>query len=135
MPSPPVDRANCLLNTAGYDFETGYNALTGYDLASGLGSVDATQLVNYWNSTTGSAAATITVTPTPNPATIAQSVTVTISVTGSSGTPTGTVVLTSPGYNSGAQTLGVGTCAAASCPITVPAGQSGGWHRYAYSNL
>ncbi len=115
------DRANCLLNTAGYDFETGYNALTGYDLASGLGSVDATQLVNYWNSTTGSAAATITVTPTPNPATIAQSVTVTISVTGSSGTPTGTVVLTSPGYNSGAQTLGVGTCAAASCPITVPA--------------
>lgn len=31
-------------------FLTGYNAGTGYDLASGLGSVDATQLVNQWNS-------------------------------------------------------------------------------------
>jgi subtilase family serine protease len=113
--------ANCATNTAGYPFETGYNALTGYDLASGLGSVDATQLVTYWNSTTGSAASTITVNATPNPATIAQSVTVTISVSGSSGTPTGTVVLTSGTYNSGAQTLGVGTCLATSCVITVPA--------------
>jgi hypothetical protein len=112
---------NCALDSESDYFETGYNALAGYDLASGLGSVDATQLVNYWNSSVGSAAATVTVNATPNPATIAQSVTVTISVSGSSGTPTGTVVLTSGTYNSGAQTLGVGTCTAASCAITVPA--------------
>ena len=31
-------------------FLTGYDAGTGYDLASGLGSVDAAQLVNQWNS-------------------------------------------------------------------------------------
>jgi len=31
-------------------FLTGYDAATGYDQASGLGSVDATQLVNSWNS-------------------------------------------------------------------------------------
>ena len=34
----------------GNGFLTGYNAGTGYDLASGLGSVDAAQLVNQWNS-------------------------------------------------------------------------------------
>ncbi|MFT4113004.1 MAG: protease pro-enzyme activation domain-containing protein [Silvibacterium sp.] len=33
-------------------FLTGYDAGTGYDLASGLGSVDATQLVNNWASAT-----------------------------------------------------------------------------------
>jgi hypothetical protein len=112
---------NCALDSESDYFETGYNALTGYDLASGLGSVDATQLVNYWNSSIGSAAATVTVNATPNPATIAQSVTVTISVSGSSGTPTGTVVLTSGSYNSGAKTLGSSGCTAASCVITVPA--------------
>ena len=39
-------------NCASNGFLTGYNAGTGYDLASGLGSVDATQLVNQWNSVT-----------------------------------------------------------------------------------
>jgi len=113
---------NCALDSESDYFETGYNALTGYDLASGLGSVDATQLVNYWNSSIGTAAATVTVNVTPNPATIAQSLTVTISVSGSSGTPTGTVVLTSGTFNPGAQTLATsGTCTAASCVITVPA--------------
>jgi hypothetical protein len=117
-----INSLNCAVDSESDYFETGYNALTGYDLASGLGSVDATQLVNYWNSTIGSAAATITVSPSPNPVTIAQSLTVTISVSGSSGTPTGTVTLISGTYNSGAQTFGVGTCTAASCAITVPAG-------------
>ncbi len=114
---------NCADDTAGYNFLTGYNALTGYDLASGLGSVDATQLVNYWNSSIGSEPTTITVNPAPNPATTVQSVVVTISVAGSSGTPTGSVTLISGTYNSGAQTLATsGTCTAASCAITVPAG-------------
>jgi subtilase family serine protease len=114
---------NCALDSESDYFETGYNALTGYDLASGLGSVDATQLVNYWNSSTGSAATTVSVSASPNPVATTASLTVTISVSGSSGTPTGTVVLTSGTYNSGAQTLATsGTCTAASCAITVPAG-------------
>jgi subtilase family serine protease len=115
---------NCADDSEGYYFETGYNADTGfgYNLAAGLGSVDATQLVNYWSSSTGSAAATIMVNASPNPATTAESVTVTISVSGSSGTPTGKVSVTSGAYGTGAQTLGVGTCTAANCPITIPAG-------------
>ncbi len=109
---------NCALNTAGNYFLTGYDTKTGYDLASGLGSVDATQLVNYWNSSTGTAAATINVTPpTPNPVTTVESLSVPVSVTGGSGTPTGTVTLTSGSYNSGAQTLASG-----SYSFTVPAG-------------
>jgi len=115
--------SNCSLNSAGYNFLTGYNAGAGYDMASGLGSVDATQLVNYWSSSTGSATATVSVSASPNPVTTAESLTVTISVSGSSGTPTGKVAVTSGTYGSGAQTLATsGTCTAASCTITVPAG-------------
>jgi Pro-kumamolisin, activation domain/Bacterial Ig-like domain (group 3) len=51
---------NCLTNTAGdsYGVLSGYNAGTGYDLASGLGSVNAQNLVTKWNSITLAASAT-----------------------------------------------------------------------------
>jgi subtilase family serine protease len=118
--------ANCSLNSAGHDFMTGYNTAAGYDMASGLGSVDATQLVNYWGAATGSAAATVNVNPSPNPATTIQPITVTVSVTGASGTPTGTVTLTSGSYSSGAVTIGSGTCtSAASCVFNISAGTLG----------
>jgi subtilase family serine protease len=97
---------NCLLNSVGYYYESGYNAVSGYDMATGLGSVDVKNLVNYWSGATGSAAATINVTSvSPNPVTTAQSLSVAVSVTGGSGTPTGTVTLSGGGYASNAQTL------------------------------
>ena len=109
---------NCALNSAGYYFESGYNTTTGYDLATGLGSVDATQLVNYWSSAASLTAPTVTMTaPTPNPATTTQSLSVPVSVTGSSGTPAGTVTLTGGGYTSPSETLVGG-----SYTFTVPAG-------------
>src|SRR5258708_467454 len=37
------------LNCGGNGFLTGYNAGTAYDLATGLGSIDVTQLLNNWN--------------------------------------------------------------------------------------
>jgi subtilase family serine protease len=115
---------NCQLNSVGYYFESGYNAVTGYDLASGLGSVDVKNLMNYWSGATGSAAATINIlSVSPSPVTTAQTLSVVISVTGGSVTPTGTVTLSGGGYNSGAQTLSTsGSCTAASCTFTVPAG-------------
>ncbi|MGO9317571.1 MAG: protease pro-enzyme activation domain-containing protein [Terracidiphilus sp.] len=113
---------NCVLNAAGYYFESGYNTNTGYDLATGMGSVDATQLVNYWNSSTGSAPATIGITPSPNPVTTVQSLTVTVSVSGGSGTPTGAVTLSGGSYNL-YQTIGSGTCtSASSCVFTIGTG-------------
>jgi hypothetical protein len=45
---------NCKTNTAGdsYGILTGYSTAAGYDLATGLGSVDAANLVNNWNKAT-----------------------------------------------------------------------------------
>ena len=63
---------NCEKNTAAYYFESGYNATAGYDLATGLGSVDAAQLINYWDTATSGITATVTVTPAPTSITANQ---------------------------------------------------------------
>jgi hypothetical protein len=98
---------NCATNAAGNLFLTGYNASTGYDLATGMGSIDATQLITYWGTAIGNQSTTVSVQPSPS--TIAQSapMTVVVSVKGSStvGNPTGTLTLSGGGYTSPAQTL------------------------------
>jgi subtilase family serine protease len=99
---------NCSKNTAGNFYLTGYDTGTGYDLATGLGSVDATQLINFWGASTGGGAATITATPTSTSITTAQTDSIAVTVAGSGGTPTGTVTLTGGGYTSSAQTLVAG---------------------------
>ena len=115
---------NCQKNSAGNYFLSGYDTNAGYDLATGIGSVDATQLINYWAMATGSGAATITVTPSATTITSLQSLTVNVTVTGSGGlpAPTGTVTLSGGGYSSSPTTI---TAGAAS--FTIPAGalQSG----------
>ncbi|MGO9338703.1 MAG: glycoside hydrolase family 44 protein [Terracidiphilus sp.] len=60
---------------------------------------------------------TVTVTPASSGITTAQSLSVTIAVSGASGTPTGSVVLSSGTYTSSATTLSAG-----SASITIPAG-------------
>ena len=69
-----------------------YDATTGYDLASGLGTVDANVLVTDWNKVTF---ASTTTTLTPSKTTFAHGTAVTLngSVMASSGTPTGQVAL------------------------------------------
>jgi subtilase family serine protease len=109
---------NCTKNTAGYYFESGYNTNVGYDLATGLGSVNATQLLNYWSSSTGSDPATVSVTVnTAQPVTTVEIVSVTVSVTGSYGTPGGTVTLAGGGYTSSSEALSSG-----SYTFSIPAG-------------
>jgi subtilase family serine protease len=112
-------KPNCIKDTAGYYFESGYNATSGYDLATGLGSVDAAQLITYWATATSGVTATVTVTPASGSITAAQSLSVTVTVAGSAGllAPTGTVTLTGGGYTSSAGTLSNGTYA-----FTIPAG-------------
>jgi subtilase family serine protease len=95
--------SDCQKNTAGNYFLTGYDTTAGYDLATGMGSVDATQLVNNWGSVTGSGTATLTLTPSATAISSIQPLTVTVMVAGSGsfGTPTGTVTLTdNANYNS-----------------------------------
>ena len=122
VPCTSAPDGSCVKNAAGYYFESGYNTTTGYDMATGMGSVDATQLVNYWSSGTGSGPAIVSfLSISPSSVTTVESLTVTVSVSGSSTTPTGTITLTGGSYNS-SQTIGSGTCSAASCAFTIAAG-------------
>jgi hypothetical protein len=79
-----------------------------YDSASGTASVTVTAPAT---------TPTVTVTPASSSITTAQSLSVAIAVTGSSGTPTGSAVLTSGSYTSSAATLSSG-----SATIAIPAG-------------
>jgi len=85
------------------------DASAGYDRVTGLGSVDAAELVKYWGQAVGTEAATVTVTPSVMTINSVTGFTVGVTVTGTLGTPTGTVVLQSGSFNSGTQTLSAGT--------------------------
>jgi hypothetical protein len=97
LPSP-----NCTIIHSG-DFVgvlSGYSAGTGYDEATGLGSLNVANVVNAWPNTIGKGAALVMVVPTPNPvnSTNALSVTVTVASSPAGGSaPTGTVSLTASG--------------------------------------
>ena len=67
-----------------------YNATAGYDLASGLGTVDANQLVSNWNKVTFASSGT-TLTASPTTITHGSSIAISGTVTGNS--PTGDVAL------------------------------------------
>lgn len=92
--------ANCGSN----NFLTGYDAKTGYDVASGLGSVDLTTLINNWSKATLTSSST---TLALGKTTFVHGTPVDVSgaVTGSGGTPSGDVAITtnSTTPNSGSQ--------------------------------
>jgi subtilase family serine protease len=97
---------------------SGYSSQSGFDLATGLGSLNVANVVNasgVWNQS-GTTAATVTVTPASGTINSNQSLAVAIKVTGGSGTPTGMVTLASGSYTSAAATLASG-----SASITIPA--------------
>jgi hypothetical protein len=77
----------------------GYKAGPGYDLVTGLGSVDVNNLITQWDNRTGSTSTTLTA----NPGSVVWggAVQLTATVTASGATPTGTV-----SFNSNDQPLG-----------------------------
>jgi subtilase family serine protease len=90
---------------------SGYSAGVGFDLATGLGSLNVANVVNGYSTTAATGTATVTVTPaeTTVSATSALNVPVTVASTASGGaTPTGTVTLSGGGYTSSAETLAAG---------------------------
>jgi trimeric autotransporter adhesin len=106
----PCDAANKTPNcvetqsTLGYTDEigilTGYSASTGFDLATGLGSMNIANVVNAWTkAAVGSTSPTITVTPSPTSINSTNTLSVTVTVAGASGSvpPTGSVTLTASG--------------------------------------
>lgn len=122
--APPA--STCIFNdiTAGNSDvpgQTGFAATSGYDLATGLGSVNAANLVNGWQNVTFTATKT-TLQLAPVTLTHGQPVTATVSVapTTGTGTPTGDVTLLA-----GTQSINLGnlTSGALSAPIsTLPGG-------------
>jgi hypothetical protein len=89
----------------------GYAAGAGYDLATGLGSLNVANVVTAWPVTSGTATAKVTVTPAQASllSTSALTVTGTVAAGSSGGTaPTGTVTLSGGGYSSAAQSLTAG---------------------------
>jgi subtilase family serine protease len=99
-----------------------YNAKAGFNLATGLGSLNVANVVNAWVSDAGTATATLTVTTTPAASsgtiTLASGVSLVIAVTvsGSSGTPTGTISVAGSGYTNDVTLTG------GAASITIPAG-------------
>lgn len=111
---------NCTLAATGntYGELTGFAGGTGYDEATGLGSLNVANVANGWPAVIGTATATVAASASPSSITSAQGTTVTVTVTGTSGTPTGTVVLTSGSYTSSTKSLSSGTLS-----FTIAAGQ------------
>jgi hypothetical protein len=97
----------------------GYNASVGYDLATGLGSIDAAKLVDNWSSVTFKPTAT-TLTITPTTAIHSTPLTFTVNVTG--GPASGEITLPTTHSSGGPYAT---TCAAFPCTFTY-AGLPGG---------
>jgi hypothetical protein len=97
---------NCTTSISGdqYGILTGYNAGAGYDQATGLGSVNANNLVTQWSSVTTSPSTTTLNSLMPTTLTHGQAVnfSVTVKPQSGSGTPTGTISLAA---SSGKQTI------------------------------
>ena len=105
---------NCTVLNSGDQFGilSGETAGVGYDLATGLGSLNVANVVNHWPAAVGSGAAKVTVSPavTNLSAATVLDVTVTVASDPSGGTtPTGTVTLSGGGYTSPAETLASGS--------------------------
>jgi hypothetical protein len=95
----------------------GYNAGTGYDLATGLGSLNVANVVNSFVGI-GSHPALVTVSPAQISITANQSLSVKVTVSSAytgGGTPTGTVTLSGGGYTSAVETLN----ASGECTFTI----------------
>ena len=93
----------------------GYSATSGYDLATGWGSVNLTNLANAWANVTplssgsnGSASSKTALAVSPGTVAAGATVTFTATVSGSSGTPTGTVQFLVNGTPVGTGTLSNG---------------------------
>jgi trimeric autotransporter adhesin len=88
--------SGCAAPNSNYYFMTGYNTATGFDEASGLGSVDATQMLSNWagaSLTSTTSSLTLNGSTAPLSITHGANVAVNVGVTGSGGTPDGNVAL------------------------------------------
>jgi hypothetical protein len=117
MPCVTGSTGDCHTNVKSDQFGilTGYATTAAYDLATGLGTVNATNLVNSWaTATSGSKGSVTTLSMTPSPLTITHGAAANLNVTvapapGGAGTPSGEIALeTSTGIGVGSFLLASG---------------------------
>jgi len=87
---------DCGAPNSSYNFMTGYNTAVGFDEASGLGSVDATQMLSNWagaSLTSTTSSLTLNGSAAPLSITHGASVAVIAGVSGSNGPPDGNIAL------------------------------------------
>jgi subtilase family serine protease len=96
----------------------GYNATAGFNLATGLGSLNVANVANAWVSDAGTHTATMAVTLSPTGTITSTTVlTISVAVSGTDGTPTGSVAVSGSGFSGNGTLNGSGDTT-----ITVPAG-------------
>jgi hypothetical protein len=95
---------NCTVATSTdrYGVLSGYAGTAGYDLATGLGSVNAANLVNSWSNASFTASAT-TLTLSPSTMTHGSQVSAVVRVASTTGTPTGSVSINALAANGSVQ--------------------------------
>jgi uncharacterized protein (TIGR03437 family) len=106
----------------------GYNAGPGYDLATGLGSVDAYNMVTQWNSPAAATTTSLVASPTTVNWGGSAQFTATVTATNSTASPLGTVTFSSSGTVLGTSALAAGTgnqatAALAVSSLQLPAGK------------
>ena len=111
-------------NCGANNFLTGYDATTGYDLASGLGSVDIANLVNDWNSVSlTSTNTTLNINGGTAPVTAVHGTTLNFSVGVTPSTATGVVsIVDTANQTSGGTAKGVQNDGQFTIPITSGSG-------------
>lgn len=117
---------NCVVKSSGdtYGIVSGYNSTTGFDLTTGLGSVNATNLVNNWSSAVSSPTLTLSLSPTSiafgsaavNSTSAAK--VVTLKNTGTAALTLSSETVTAPFLKS-ATTCGTSLAAGATCTVSV----------------
>ncbi|MGC1461025.1 MAG: Ig-like domain repeat protein [Terracidiphilus sp.] len=121
-------------NGDGFSSLQNYSATPGYDLASGLGSIDASMLVNNWNSITFKpTTTTLQISPTTVPHGWAASFTINVNSTSGGGTPQGNVTILADLTSTSAPPLGVFTLTngvASGALTNLPGGTYQVWAEY-----
>ena len=97
----------------------GYTAGPGYDMATGLGTVDAYHLVTEWKNGTST---TTTLTAAPSAVSLSDTVTLTATVTGNNGAPGGLVTFLTHSVSLGTAPLAGGTATLSVPAINLAAG-------------
>jgi subtilase family serine protease len=117
---------NCVTNTSSdqYGVLSGYNAVAGYDMATGLGSVNAANLLNQWGSVMLLGSTTTLSGPNPTTTQHGQPVTfgVTVKPESGAGTPTGQIALVAGTQSRGVTNLALSNGSASGSTALLPGG-------------